>query len=115
MNVSEVLDVEGSFDSTPLKTGDKIVIQKFNVKHVDKYDADCAEITTTEGLRHSFGKAIVGQAKSEHWIFAVEKCIAKDASDGLDAYVVEKAAEGSGRAMLSLSMYPQKVENKISA
>ena len=114
MNVSEVLDVEGSFDSTPLKTGDKIVIQKFNVKHVEKYDADCAEITTTEGLRHSFGKAVVGQAQSKHWILAVAKCVEKDAADGLDAYVIEKAAEGSGRAMLSLSMYPQKAE-KITA
>ena len=114
MNVSEVLDVEGSFESTPLKVGDKIVIQKFNVKHVEKYDADVAEITTTEGLRHTFAKAIVGQAKSEHWNFAVEKCIAKDAADGLDAYVIEKPAEGSGRAMLSLSMYPQKAE-KITA
>jgi len=102
MNVSEVLDVEGSFSSTPLKVGDKIVVQKFSVKHV------------TEGLRHTFAKAIVGQAKSEHWIFAVEKCIAKDASDGLDAYVIEKQAEGSGRNMLSLSMYPQKAE-KIPA
>ena len=76
MNVSEVLDVEGSFNSTPLKVGDKIIVQKFSVKHVEKYDADVAEITTTEGLRHTFAKAIVGQAKSEHWNFAVDKCVA---------------------------------------
>ena len=114
MNVSEVLDVEGSFESTPLKAGEKIIIQKMGIKHVDSVGADVAEIKTTEGLRHTFAKAIVGQAKSEHWNFAVEKCIAKDAADGLDAYVIEKPAEGSGRAMLSLSMYPQKAE-KITA
>jgi len=34
MNVSEVLDVEGSFDSTPLKAGDKIIIQEMSIKHV---------------------------------------------------------------------------------
>ena len=114
MNVSEVLDVEGSFDSTPLKAGDKIVIQKMELKHVDSVGADVAEITTTEGKRHSFAKAIVGQAKSEHWIFAVSKCVEKDASDGLDAYVIEKPAQGSNRMMLTLSMYPKRAE-KISA
>ena len=40
MNVSEVLEVEGSFESKPLKEGDKITIQEFNVKHVPKYDVD---------------------------------------------------------------------------
>ena len=60
MNVSEVLDVEGSFDSTPLKAGDKIIIQKMSIKHVDSVGADVAEIKTTEGQRHSFAKAIVG-------------------------------------------------------
>ena len=47
MNVSEVLDVEGSFDSTPLKAGDKIIIQKMSIKHVDSVGADVAEIKTT--------------------------------------------------------------------
>ena len=80
------------------------------LKHVDSVGADVAEITTTEGKRHSFAKAIVGQAKSEHWLFAVTKCVEKDASDGLDAYVIEKPAEGSNRMMLTLSMYPKKAE-----
>ena len=110
MNVSEVLDVEGSFDSTPLKAGDKIIIQKMSIKHVDSVGADVAEIKTTEGQRHSFAKAIVGQAKSEHWLFAVTKCVEIDASIGLDAYVIEKPAEGSNRMMLTLSMYPKKAE-----
>ena len=78
------------------------------VKHVETTDADVAEIKTTEGLRHSFGKAIIGQAKSEYWNDVVEKCLDKDASDGLDVWVVEKLAEGTGRTMLSLSMFPPK-------
>ena len=70
--------------------------------------SDVAEIKTTEGLRHSFGKAVIGQAKSKWWNETVEKCVSKDASDGLDVYVVEKEAEGTGRMMVSLSLYPSK-------
>ena len=116
MNVSEVLDVEGSFDSTPLKAGDKIIIQKMSIKHVDSVGADVAEIKTTEGSRHSFAKAIVGQAKSEHWLFAVTKCIEKDASDGLDTIVETRIAQPSGRPMLALSFDndgKQQVEKSI--
>ena len=36
------------------------------------------------------------------------KCTKKDASDGLDAWVIEKPAEGSNRTMLALSMFPAK-------
>ena len=32
----------------------------------------------------------------------------KDASDGLEVYVITKEAEGSGREMLALSMYEPK-------
>ena len=70
--------------------------------------SDIVEIKTTEGLRHSFGKTVIGQAKSEYWNDVVEKCVSKDASDGLDVYVVEKEAEGTGRIMLALSMFPPK-------
>jgi len=109
MNVSDVLDIESSFgNSTPLKAGDHIVIQSFKVKHVENVGADVAEIKTTEGLRHSFGKTIIGQAKSQYWLDVVKKCVAKDASDGLDCWVVEKEAEKTGRLMLSLSMFPPK-------
>ena len=53
--------------------------------------------------------AILNQrAKSEYWNDGVEKCVSKDASDGLDVYVVEKEAEGTGRIMLALSMFPPK-------
>ena len=109
MNVSEVIDIEGSFqNSAPLKAGDKITIQGFTVKHVESLGSDIAEIKTTDGLKHSFGKAVVGQAKAEYWNDVVDKCLAKDASDGLDVYVIEREAEGTGRMMLALSMYRPK-------
>ena len=110
MKVSEVLDIDGSFErSTPLKNGDKITVQGFNVKFSDEVQSDVAEIKTTEGLRYSFAKTIIGQSKSKYWIDTVKKCVDKDASDGLDVYVVKKEAEGSGREMLALSMFPPKV------
>jgi hypothetical protein len=109
MNVSEVLNIDSSFDrSEKLVAGQKIVIQGFKVKNVEEVGANVVEIQTTEGLRHSFGKAVIGQAKSDYWIDAVKKCVDKDAADGLDTYVVEKEAEGTGRMMLSLSMFPPK-------
>ena len=114
MNVSEVLNIEGSFNSTPITSGEKIVIQSFNVKHVDSVDSDVAEIKTTKGMRHTFAKVIVGQAKSEHWNDLVTKCTKKDASDGLDAWVIEKPAEGSNRTMLALSMFPAKPKQEQS-
>jgi hypothetical protein len=111
MNVSEVLDIEGSFTgSQKLEVGDKIVIQGFNVKFVEGVGSDVAEIKTTNGLRHSFGKTIIGQAKSEYWTDLVEKCVDKDAADGLDCWVVERLAEGTNRTMLALSMFPPKTK-----
>ena len=109
MLVSDVLDIEttGS-NSVKLEAGDKITVQGFLVKYIESTGADVAEIKTTKGLRHSFGKAIVGQAKSDYWNDVVEKCLEKDASDGLDIWVVEKLAEGTNRPMLSMSMFPPK-------
>lgn len=111
MNVTEVLDIEtteGKSNSTALKAGDKITVQKFSTKYVDSVGSDIAEIETTDGLRHSFGKTVIGQAKSEYWNDVVAKCLEKDSDDGLDIWVVEKTAEGTGRAMLSLSMFAPK-------
>lgn len=109
MLVSDVLDIDTSrSNSVKLEAGDKITIQGFLVKYVETTDADVAEIKTTKGLRHSFGKAIIGQAKSDYWNDVVDKCLEKDAADGLDVWVVEKTAEGTGRTMLSLSMFPPK-------
>jgi hypothetical protein len=109
MLVSDVLDIETSgSNSVKLQAGDKITVQGFVVKYVESTGADVAEIKTTEGLRHSFGKAVIGQAKSEYWNDVVAKCLEKDASDGLDIWVVEKIAEGTNRPMLSLSMFPPK-------
>ena len=109
MNVSEVVDIDGSFqNSTAIIAGEKLTVQGFNVKHVESLGSEVAEIKTTEGLRHSFGKAVVGQAKSDYWKDIVKKCIEKDAGDGLDVYVVEREAGGTGRMMLSLSMFPPK-------
>jgi len=109
MNVSDVMDIEQSHgNSTALRGGDKIVIQGFNVKYVEGVGSDIAEIKTTEGTRHSFGKTIIGQAKSEYWNDVVAKCLEKDASDGLDCWVVERQAEKTNRTMLALSMFPPK-------
>lgn len=109
MNVSQVLDIGKTYEkSTPLKAGDKFVIQGFKVRYVESLGSDVAEITTTDGIKHSFGKTIIGQAKSEYWNDVVEKCISKDASDGLDVWVVEREAEKTGRKMLALSMFAPK-------
>ena len=109
MLVSDVLDIDTSrSNSVKLEAGDKVTIQGFLVKYVETTDADVAEIKTTKGLRHSFGKAVIGQAKSDYWNDVVDKCLEKDAADGLDVWVVEKTAEGTGRTMLSLSMFPPK-------
>jgi len=109
MNVSDVLDISSSQgnNSTPLQVGEKIVVQGFEVKHVESVGADVAEIKTTEGLRHSFGKAVIGQAKSDYWNDVVEKCVEKDASDGLDCYVVERMSDKTDRPMICLSMFPK--------
>tara|TARA_R100000008_G_C3511007_1_gene128811 strand:+ start:150 stop:491 length:342 start_codon:yes stop_codon:yes gene_type:complete len=113
MNVSEVLDIEGSFSgSQKLEVGDKIIVQGFKVKFVDGVGSDVAEIKTTDGLRHSFGKTIIGQAKSEYWNDLVQKCVDKDAADGLDCWVVERQAEGTNRTMLALSMFPPKTKSE---
>ena len=58
MNVTEVLDIEtteGNSNSIALKAGDKITVQGFSTKYVEGVGSDIAEISTTEGLRHSFG------------------------------------------------------------
>ena len=109
MNVSDVMDIEQSHgNSIALKAGDKITIQGFHVKYVEGVGSDIAEIKTTEGTRHSFGKTIIGQAKSEYWNDVVAKCLEKNADDGLDCWVVERQAEGTNRTMLALSMFPPK-------
>ena len=110
MDISEVSDTpSGSFgDSTPLSKGEKITIQAFNVKHNEEYDSDVAEISTTNGLRYTYAKAIVGQAKSPWWNEKVADCVKKDAADGLTTYVIEREAEGTGRAMLALTAYKPK-------
>ena len=89
MLVSDVLDIDTSrSNSVKLEAGDKITVQGFLVKYVETTDADVAEIKTTKGLRHSFGKAVIGQAKSDYWNDVVDKCLEKDAADGLDVWVV---------------------------
>ena len=107
MHVSKVSDIQGSFEpSKALTAGEKIVIQGFNVKDAESVGSPVAEIQTTEGLRHSFGKTIVGQEKSDYWKDIVTKCVEKYASDGLDCYVIEREAEVTCRIMLALSMFP---------
>lgn len=112
MNVSEVLDTGKTYEkSTPLKAGDRLTVQAFKVRYVEGLGSDVAEIKTTDGMRHSFGKTIIGQAKSEYWNDVVEKCVQKDASDGLDVWVVEREAEKTGRKMLALSMFEPRFQH----
>ena len=86
-----------------MKKGDSITIQGFKVKHNSKYDSNMIEIKTTDGLRHTFAKTIVGQGKPDGWWSEqVEKCVALDASDGLDAVVVERESNTTGNKMLAL-------------
>ena len=103
MNISKVLEPVTREDSTPLKKDDRVTIQGFKIKQSAKFDSDLVEITTTEGLRHTFAKTIIGQSKPDGWwVEQVAKCVALDASDGLNAVVVERIAEPSGRPMLAL-------------
>ena len=107
MNVSEVLDIKPS-DNTkgqPIHPGDHFTVTGFEVKSVESVGADCALIHTKEGEYYSFAKAVVGQAKSEWWKGAVEKTLEKDASDGLNVWVVENPALGSDRTLISLSAF----------
>ena len=98
MNISKVLEPEQREESTPLKKGDELTIQGFKIKHNSKYDSDLVEVQTTEGLRHTYAKSIVGQAKPDGWWSEqIAKC-----SDGLDCKVVERIAEPSGNPMLAL-------------
>ena len=109
--MSEVLDIDGSFErSTPLKAGDHISIQTCKEKYVDEVQAKCIEIQTTEGLRHSFGKTIIGQLNSDYYQNAIKAGQEKDASDGVEFWVVEKEAEGTGRMMLALQPWAPKAQ-----
>ncbi len=67
MNISKVLEPEEREDSTPLKAGDEMSIQGFKIKHNRKFDAYLVEIKTTEGLRHTYAKTIIGQGKPDGW------------------------------------------------
>ena len=109
MDLAEISDIQSSSyeKGTKLKAGDFIIIQGLSIKNTQEY-GDVAEIKTTEGLRYSFGKAIIGLAKSEKMKGHVAKAIKKDASDGLNAWCVEKNSTTTGRPMLTLSLFEPK-------
>jgi len=115
MNVSEVLDIKPSSDTkgTPIHPGDQFTVTGFETKMVESVGAECALIHAKEGEYYSFAKAVVGQAKSDWWKGAVEKTLAKDASDGLNVWVVEKPAQGSNRTLISLSAFEPGATTKI--
>ena len=108
MNISKVLEpAEVEYeDSVSLKKDDRITIQGFKIKHSSKFNSDLVEIKTTDGLRHSYAATIVGQARGKDgktwWADQVAKCVALDASDGLDCVVVERESNTSGNKMLAL-------------
>ena len=118
MNISEVLDIEPSeqSDSKPLTAGLHLVVKGFDKHFVEKVGSECAEIETTDGKYYSFAKAVVGQASSEWWKDVVAKAVEKDASSGLDIWVVERVSNSSGRPMLALSAYePKNTTIKVPA
>ena len=118
MNISEVLDIEPSeqSDSKPLTAGLHIVVKAFDKHFVEKVGSECAEIKTTDGVYYSFAKAIVGQADSPWWNDVVGKAVEKDASSGLDVWVVERVSNTTGRPMLALSAYePKNTTIKVQA
>ena len=109
MHISEIVDMGDNAQSSPLKPGDFLKITKFSVKSTEK--GEVAEIETSNtGKRYSFGKAVLGKAKSEIWNKRVEEAVAKDASDGLDVWVTEEIAKGSGRPMLQLSWFEPRAQ-----
>jgi hypothetical protein len=115
MNVSEVLDIKpsGNESGQPIHPGDRFTVTGFETKMVDSVGAKCAMIHTREGEFYSFAKAVVGQAESDWWIGAVEKTLEKDASDGLNVWVVEKPAKGSNRTLISLSAFEPGATTKV--
>ena len=115
MNVSEVLDIKPSSDTKgkPIHPGDQFTVTGFETKMVDSVGAECALIHAKEGEYYSFAKAVVGQSKSDWWKGAVEKTLEKDASDGLNVWVVEKPAQGSNRTLISLSAFEPGATTKI--
>ena len=109
MNISKVLEPAESKefeDTTSLKKDERITVQGFKLKHSSKYNSDLVEIQTTDGLRHSYASCIVGQARGKDgktwWADQVAKCVALDASDGLDCIVVERESNTTGNKMLAL-------------
>ena len=102
-----MLDIKPSSDTKgqPIHPGDRFTVTGFETKMVDSVGAECALIHAKEGEYYSFAKAVVGQSKSDWWKGAVEKTLAKDASDGLNVWVVEKPALGSNRTLISLSAF----------
>ena len=84
MNVSDVMDIEQSHgNSVALKAGDKITIQGFHVKYVEGVGSDIAEIKTTEGTRHSFGRALcpcryMGVRSRQHTLSSRQRSLAED-------------------------------------
>ena len=115
MNISEVLDIEPSSqnDSKPLTAGLHILVKGFSKHFVEKVGSECAEIETTDGTYYSFAKAVVGQASSPWWKDVVAKQQEKDASSGLDIWVVERISNTTGRPMLALSAYEPKNSSEI--
>ena len=118
MNISEVLDIEPSeqTDSKPLTAGLHLLVKGFDKHFVEKVGSEVAEIETTDGTYYSFAKAVVGQASSQWWKDVVAKAVEKDASSGLDIWVVERASNTTGKPMLALSAYePKNATIKVPA
>ena len=108
MHISKLVDMGDNADSTPLKVGDFLKITKMSTKEVEGKGLVAEIETSNTGKRYSFGKAVIGKANSEIWNQRVAEAVAKDAADGLDVWVTEEIAKGSGRPMLQMSWFAPK-------
>ena len=102
--------IESKF-GTPFQVGDKVELSRMPVfGHSDKLNCDTVTVETTEGLRSTTSKSIIGQLRS-----TTPKSVgdllaqALTAKSTLTVWVIEKDANtGKGFKNLSLSIFAPK-------
>ena len=102
--------IESKF-GTPFVVGDKVELSEMpTFGHSDKLDCDTVAIKTTDGLRSTTSKSIIGQLRSDNPKSVVGLLTqALNAKSTLTVWVVEKEANtGKGFKNLSLSIFSPK-------